>query len=280
MGAVLVNEVVIARIISADGLLDPGTISTVRKGQVLFIVAAALLLILKGRIAAGLNWLQRDRASRDDSHFAEAGIFVISLIVPLILLLNLIEDNGTGLGRLWWLWPVEVVILASVATYWPSRLRAPRLWIWIGSSVLIVYAVSNVFLISRVNSWMTQGWSGSDPEELRVVDYVAKQIASRNKDHAAIGYDLFIIRWWATFHAADSRYKVGADLDLFFRYRYGIVNTTRCAEGTSPQDTYRIVQTRVLFSEFSDHIDIPLDSSFKLLQKFDSYRVLQSASAK
>src|SRR5262249_6821106 len=135
MGAVLVNEVGIARVISADGLLDPGTISTVRKVQVRLIVGGALLLILKGRIAAGLNWLQRDRASRDDSHFAEAGTFVISLIVPLIILLNLIEDNGTGLGRLWWLWPVEVVILASVATYWPSRLRAPRFWIWIGSSV-------------------------------------------------------------------------------------------------------------------------------------------------
>jgi hypothetical protein len=268
---------VIGRILSADGLLDPGTISTVRKFQALSIMAGSALLILKDRITAGLKRLQGDRASLGDSHFNEAGVFVISLIVPLVILLYLVEDGG--LNRLWWLWPVEIVILASVATYWLLRLEKSRPWIWIGSSVLMVYALSNSFLISRANSWMTEGWSGTDPEEIKVVDYVAKQIGSRGEDHAAIGYDFFIRRWWATFNAADSRYKVGADLDLFFRYRYGIVNTIRCAEGTSTQDTYRIVQTRALSSEESDHIDIPLDSSFQLLQKFESYQVLRRAAA-
>jgi hypothetical protein len=271
LSAVVLNEVVIGRIISDDGFLQPGTISTVRKCQTLLIMVAAAILVLKDRFAAGLNRLQPDRASQGDSHFAEAGVCVISLIVPLIALLALIE----GLFRIWWLWPVEIVILASLATYWPLRLRTPRFCIWIGSSILIVYVVTNSFLISRLNSWMTQGWSGTDAEEVRVVDYVAKQIASRGKDHAAIGYDLFVMRFWAAFNAADSHYKVGADMDLLFRYRYGIVNTSRCAEGTSKQDTYRIVQTRALAPYAIDHIDIPLDSSFKLLQKFDSYQVLQ-----
>jgi hypothetical protein len=42
----------------------------------------------------------------------------------------------------------------------------------------------------------------------------------------------------------DPRHKVGAELDLIFKHQHDISNTTRCAEGVSPDDEYRIVQTR------------------------------------
>ena len=141
--------------------------------------------------------------------------------------------------------------------------------------MLIVLAASNTLLLSRLDSWIIDGWSGTDPEQIRVIDYAARQIKSDGKDHAAIGYDLFIRSWWAIFNVADHRYKIGADLDLFFEYRYGIVNTNRCAEGVSTEDTYRIVQGRVITSEERAHIDIPSDDRFHVSQTFESFQLLQ-----
>jgi hypothetical protein len=89
---------------------------------------------------------------------------------------------------------------------------------------------------------------------------------------------LFIDPYWPVFNVVDHRYKVGADLDLFFKYRYGIVNTSRCAEGVSSQDRYRIQQGRVLKSEESQRLDIPPDDRFYTLKKLDVFQQLLQRS--
>jgi Dolichyl-phosphate-mannose-protein mannosyltransferase len=271
----LMNEFTIARYLTLDRILEPSTVSMVRQLQALVIVAGIALMILRHAMAAGLNSLTRDPHSKDDNHSDDARVLLISLIIPLLILLYLAEADAPR--RFWWLSPVQSVILASLV-YWLMKLSAPRLLISIGSAVLVVLVASNSLVISRINSWIANGWSGVDLEQLKLVDYAAKQIKSDGRDHAAIGYDLFIDNYWALFNVADHRYKVGADLDLFFKYRYGIVNTSRCAEGVSSQDSYRIKQSRVLKFEEHQHLDIPQDDRFHALKKLDEFQLLQRST--
>jgi len=181
---------------------------------------------------------------------------------------------------MWWLWPVEVVLLASLTTYWFSRLNLARSWIWMGSTALTVFIASDAMLVYRATSWVNQGWSGADPEEVKVIDYTASKLKADGQNPVALGYNFFIRPWWASFNVADSRYKVGADMDLFLRYRYQLQNSSQCAEGTSVNDKYRIVQTRPLMNEELDHIDIPPDPRFRVAQTFDSFQVLERVPKK
>ena len=109
---------------------------------------------------------------------------------------------------------------------------------------------------------------------IKVVDYTASQIGSENKYRAAIGYDLYIYAFIPVFNAVDPRYKVGADFDLVFKYRRDIHNVNRCAEGVSPDDEYRIIQTSTRAVD-QESIDIPADDRFYLLWQFDVYQVFR-----
>ena len=65
------------------------------------------------------------------------------------------------------------------------------------------------------------------------------------RERAAIGYQIFVTPTWGSrFAAVDSRYKIGAEFDLLLRFRHGVVNTNQCAEGLSPNDEYRVIETR------------------------------------
>ena len=79
--------------------------------------------------------------------------------------------------------------------------------------------------------------------EIDVVDRIAARMETGGERQTAIGYDVDFWRFVAAFNIADSRYKVGADFDLLFKYRHGVANLNRCAEGVSPGDEYRVVQT-------------------------------------
>jgi hypothetical protein len=271
----LINEFTIARYLTSDGSLDPLSVSTVRKLQALVIVAGIGLMIVRHAVAAGLNSFARDH-SHDDNHSDNTRVLLISLIIPLLILLYLTEEAAAR--RLWWLWPVQSVILASLVTYWPMKLRVPRLSMWFGSAVLVVLVASNSLVVSRIHSWIALGWSGVDLEQIKLIDDAAKRIKSDGKNYAAVGYDLFISIWWPMFNVADARYKVGADLDLFFKYRYGIVNTNRCAEGVSAQDTFRIRQSKRLPYEDHQHLDIPQDDKFHVLEKLDAFQLVQRST--
>ena len=273
LGGLFMNEFIIGRVLGLDRTPCPSTLSTIRKCELALVLAGIALMALRDVIISSFKKLTINKPE-GINNASEAAVLVISLLIPLVILCSLVEDADHPF-RFWWLWPVEVVILASITTHWPLKLGIPRSWTLIGSGMLIVFAASNSLLLSRANSWMTAGWSGDDHEGVRVVDYAATKVKSDGSDQAAIGYDLFIDRWYATYNAADSRYKVGAQLDLFFRYRYGILNTSHCAEGTSRDDAYRIVQTRILIPWESDHINVALDPRFQVMQKLDSYQFLQ-----
>jgi len=128
-----------------------------------------------------------------------------------------------------------------------------------------------------VKLWLRNGWAGSDPEEVRVVDYVSNQIRSNGRDHAAIGYQVFIYEFMAKYNIIDRQYKVGAEFDLLFKYRHAIRNTDQCAEGLSSADEYRIVQTRPKSGEEQPehYFHVPPDPRFRLIQTFDLYQVFK-----
>jgi hypothetical protein len=110
-----------------------------------------------------------------------------------------------------------------------------------------------------------------------VIDYVADQLRGEGRSTAAIGYQLFIYPFMAEYHITNPIYKVGGELEILLRYRHGIANTDRCAEGVSATDEYRIVQRRPKKGpeEPQHYFDLPPDGRFRLLRRFSLYDVVK-----
>jgi hypothetical protein len=146
---------------------------------------------------------------------------------------------------------------------------------WVGSLLLIVTLLVNPWTLLRIGSWISDGWSGSDAEEIQAVDYVSSRLKGRNQ--TAVGYQVFIWRFSADYNIVDPRYKVGADFDLLFKDRHGVSNTNHCAEGVSPKDEFRIVQTTRNWTNHAGKVyfEIPLDRNLRLLRQFGSYQVFE-----
>jgi hypothetical protein len=208
-------------------------------------------------------------------HSVSVRLLVFSLLIPWAILLLLVEPNKTE--RILWLWPLQVVFLAASVTYLPTQLRAPGWVARIGSIVLLVVLVANPLLLSRVEAWLSTGWSGPDAEEVRLIDYISAQVHSEGKNRAAIGYQTFIYAFMATFNVMNPRYKVGATFDLLFKSRNGVSNTNQCAEGISPDDEYRIVQIKPpeTKEDARRYFKLSLGPNFYLLQQFGSYQVFK-----
>jgi hypothetical protein len=213
----------------------------------------------------------------------ETELFVLSLVVPWLTLLIVAElDNQ---GRFFWLWPLQAIALSAFITNIIARLRMPSSLLWLSYIVLTGALVIPPFhsheyttdAQTRVKLGLRNGWAGSDPEEVRVVDYVSNQIRSDGRDHAAIGYQVFIYEFMANYNIIDRQYKVGAEFDLLFKYRHGIVNTNECAEGLSSADDYRILQTAPKRGEQEPrhYFQTPRNTSFRLVQDFGLYQVFK-----
>jgi hypothetical protein len=178
--------------------------------------------------------------------------------------------------RFWWLWPIQVVALAEFITHILPRSHMHRGVVWLGSILLVSMILGNPLALSRVEEWSKNGWSGSDSEEIRVVDYLAS--LSEGREQIAIGYQIPIYRFNAVFNVVDPRYKVGAVWDSFLKYRHGISNTNRCAEGLSANDEFRVVQTRSSWTTDPrgwGYFDVLLDRRLHLLQQIGPYQLFK-----
>ncbi len=244
-----------------------------------------LLLMLSSLLIMSLTvLLSRDRSAKPLIYRAAIPVerldqmktasFVLSLSVPWFVLLAVAESGRSE--RFFWLWPLQAIALVAFATNASARLRLPAP-VQLMSQVILVGVVLIPSLQSHVEPWLRDGWAGTDPEEVQVVDYVSNQIHSNGKEQAAIGYQIFIYEFMPKYAILDRQYKVGAELDFLFKHRNGIVNTDQCAEGVSPTDEYRIVQTRPKSgeAESSQYFDVPPDREFHLLRSFDLYQVFK-----
>jgi hypothetical protein len=288
LAGAVANEWTIARFGTIDGVLESPTILKIRVFQSgLFLIGLLLifrntvfgLLIhaknafaLLGNLRSNLQ-LFLERSGMDITrlrHGPDARLLVLSLAIPWLTLLVAVED-ASHLERFWWLWPMQVIILAAAATSLRPTLRLPRI-----AGFALAASLIGLIVVPQVSDGVNavkNGWSGSDSDDFRTADYLARQIAPRKE--VALGYQTFIWRFMAQYNVVDPRYKIGADFDLLFRDLHGVSNIDRCAEGVSPNDEFRIIQSTPPWTDpvGKGYVEVPEDKNFQFLEQIGSYRI-------
>ena len=147
--------------------------------------------------------------------------------------------------RFWWLWPTQVIWLAWALECLLDATTALARW----TRRLVVIALiagmaANPLLIGKVKDWIAHGWSGMDDPRIQAVEAIGR--ANKLAASLKIGYQTLFPPWFVWLGNKDPAYKVGTDLDLQLRDHFRIRNDQTCLEGFSPNDLYRIVQTKPL----------------------------------
>jgi Dolichyl-phosphate-mannose-protein mannosyltransferase len=272
--AAVANEFVLKHL-SSDATLEQQTLGVVRQLQALLALVGVILLGRKRLFSAAGQLAIFRRLGMYAKNAKDTKPLVVSLLVPWVILFFIAEaDRG---DRFWWLWPVQVIVLVALFTSVLPRLGMPRAALALGQAWLALVVIANPLLSSRAHSWLRTGWSGSDSDELRAMDYIAGDIHSQGKKQANVGYQIFIWAFMPSFNIIDSRYKVGADFDFLLNYRHGVSNGNRCAEGLSPNDEYRIVQLRPTseIAASQKYIAAPLNDNFHMTRQFGVYQVFK-----
>jgi hypothetical protein len=154
------NEFLLKRFLSIDGVLESSTVSTIRRLQVIVAVTAVALLILKTRLASFLSLLLT--AQKADRHTPARSdpvvLFALSLLIPWSVMLLVAEPGRPD--RHWWLWPLQVVVLAAAVTYLPAQFKLSRPIAATGQVFLTLLLLLHAWVLSPAQSWMKMGWSG------------------------------------------------------------------------------------------------------------------------
>jgi hypothetical protein len=296
--AVFVNEVFIARFLSSTGTLAWSTVMEIRILQAGLFLTGLSILLFQERIPALVRRLMvRQRSGSDVLLGSNGTLFVLALFISWLALIMVVEA-GYHL-RFFWLWPLQMVLIIAAVTYLPQRLGWRPSVAWFAQISITLILLTHPWVISPVRTWMTSGWAGSKPHDIQALDYIATELRSQGRDTVALGYQTHIAGFMAAMNIVDSRYKVGAELDLFLKHRHGISNSNQCAEGVSPHDEYRIVQhpsrqvgtsetthstwgpigSEVKTHRLSEYISVPLDPGFDRLRQFGDFHVFRRTSA-
>ena len=108
-----------------------------------------------------------------------------------------------------------------------------------------------------------------------MVDYITSRVREQGNDRAAIGYKTFIYPFMAEYNINNPIYKVGAEFDLLFLFRGGIVNTNQCAEGLAAGDEFRIVEKspKPWPGSPDGTFELPPDDRYHLVYEVGNYQV-------
>lgn len=243
MAALLVNEVFVARYLSPDGILGSGTITKLHRLQTLGLMGGGLILLEGFLIQFPIkSWFPHQEEKPSSEEGRSPRLLGLSLAIPWIILLIVAEPGKPE--RFWWLWPLQILFLSAAVSVLIPRLGISRGPARIIAGAIILAIVVNPFMQGRVSSWLQDGWSGRDADQVQVVEFVADRILEKGSDHEAIGYQIYIYHFMAAYNLINPQYKAGAEFDLLFAEMGGITNTNQCAEGLSPMDSARIVQLR------------------------------------
>jgi hypothetical protein len=212
-----------------EGAWLPNVVSNFGLGAPVRGAGAAMLLLCLAGMAA--SW-------------GRGTPLVVALALPWGVLLALTAPGRPE--RFWVLWPLQAIFLAAGAAL-PLRLhRAPRparrLAAGVVAAALVGLVAGNATTSEVAGRWLRAGWPGAEPDEVRALDYVAAAVRASGGERVALGYQLPVWEFMASYHVLDLRYKVGADLDYLLLRRHGIANTDRCAEGVSAADEFRLVE--------------------------------------
>jgi hypothetical protein len=258
-------------------LVFTGALPPLVRGGMAILLAVGIGLISLKFTAIIDRLLKRGRLHiQSEEQARRRRLVVVALVVPWLLLFGVAEPGVPE--RFLFLLPLQVLVLAAFVTVLLPRLGMPRPAVWLVQGLLVLVFLWNPFLISRVDSWRAGGWSGHDASAVRAVDYIAADLHKEGRDRASIGYQLFIYPFMVNYHIVSSYYKVGADFDVLFAYQHGIQNTDRCAEGVSPSDEYRIVETRPANEQDApiDYFKVPLRNGFKRVRQIGTYQIFKA----
>ncbi len=273
------NEIVLARLFGSGHALGRARTTTVRVVQVILVLGGLVLLLRRPLTAA---------ITRISAGTPDARPLVVALLIPWLILIVLVEPGRED--RMWWLWSLQVIVLAAAATVIPRRLGAPRPLAAALAVLLVVLTFGYNSASAHWEDWRYWGWSGSDSEELDVVDQVAGQVRAAGRDRAAIGYRISFTGGEASQFILDPRYKLGANWDFLFRRLRRIANEDQCPEGVSPQDEYRVVEVRTLedneayptsVEEGRSYFPVPIPEGFEEVGRSwaGTYQVLRRRAA-
>jgi hypothetical protein len=203
------------------------------------LLVAGVLLLLGGR-AFVTNLALREPASGypDKARRLFAELALANWLVMLAL------DSGLGLERrFWWLWPIQVIWIAlSLESLLNAKAGATQRAGSLAAMALLIVIAANPSVVARAKDWWAHGWSGVDDPEIEAVEAVGRMHPPGSR--VKVGYQIAFPPWFAWFAGKDRAYRVGADLDLQLAVHHHIRNTQTCLEGFSPDDLYRIVQTK------------------------------------
>jgi hypothetical protein len=264
----LLNGFILSRFVSVDGRLAESTLSTLRLAQVILVTGGLAIIWRPSAIISALRAAGRYLDQGNKTFLA------LSLIVPWTVML-LITDSER-LERSWWMWPLQAIAIASVVAWLPIRLQVPRPAVWFASVLLVLVLAGNNLLLSHLQSWRKDGWSGTPSAAMMTLNHVAALVQADGKQAARIGYEMAVPAWTPIFNNVDPRYKTGANFDLLFIHKHGITNLNTCAEGAAPGDEFRIVETgNRQYPPNYGRLHVPRDGRFELTGEFGDYQVFR-----
>jgi hypothetical protein len=230
--ALLVPSIAVP-LFSPDGLIEPETDAALQTLQLLLLVTATLVTLAGPILKAVWHFV-----SALPSNGAARGQFLLmALLVPLAALLVIVEPGRSD--RMWWLWPLVTIFLASLILDLVRTATALGRIAGVGLAILIfAFTGATEITSAKAHSWRTNGWEGADGDDMRAAEYIASRVHPGNE--ARIGYHLPFFEGIPALATIDRRFKVGAEFDLVLAYRFRIANESRCAEGFGPDDEYRL----------------------------------------
>ncbi len=266
--SVLANEIVIDR--ALDVPLGARALPCVRMLQALAALCG-IALLKRHSVAKAIKML----ASGSGAALCDPRVVIIALVVPWVVLLLVVEWGRED--RLVPLWPLQVIVLASLSsTMWTRMGGANPIVRCAVPSLVVSLVLVNPFVGSQIGAWRQDGWSGRDAVEIQIADYLAARVRADGRDRAAIGYRNFV--GWLTeppLKAMDSRMREGERVDLVLRHRYGVLNLNRCGEGVSERDEYRVVEMYPSADDTRYYFDVPPSGSFRFLNRIGKYELYE-----
>jgi hypothetical protein len=264
------SAMAIVRFVSADGVLEERTADTLRAAQVGLMVIG-LLVVLRAPIARLMSALARLMYTEDLAIRSSRRFLVIALFVPWAITLLLTESGRSE--RLWWLWPLQVIFLGALVFQVVLRLPRGRVLSACAAIVLVAAICVTPSTLAHLRSWAADGWSGAERDGVLAVDYIARRTP---RDSVKVGYHIPFFAGIVKLSQADDAYKVGAELDTFLEFKFGIRNASRCVEGIDPDDEYRLVgyPSRTV-PDLAAQFDALPGPTFQQIQQFGRIEVFQ-----
>jgi hypothetical protein len=193
---------------TADGSMDRNIALSVKQLQ-----AYAPLLWL----AFCFGWFVSGSAPKRNPDYA---VLAVALSLPLILLMVLGEPGKPE--RFWFIWPLQALILVLCVRWFSDRLPRSSMAYVAVVLALGVAVLPLPFFSQRVSDALAHGYSGSDNDQWRVIEYLSQQTAPG--ESKALRVEYWLEDSCLPVDLLHPAYRVSYWFDYLLDVRYGIQN--------------------------------------------------------